>query len=89
MASLNATRLPSQKPKYRGRFSSYVIEWSPGRFISWMGVVEGETLEDVLVRGTASSRTFSASRQQEFAAIVAAHALGLIHMRSSKPGNFP
>jgi serine/threonine protein kinase len=52
-----------------------------------MELIEGETLEDVLVRGPLQFEDFFLFAQQSLNAIVAAHALGLIH-RDLKPGNF-
>jgi len=52
-----------------------------------MELIEGETLEDVLVRGPLQFEDFFLFAQQSLQAIVAAHALGLIH-RDLKPGNF-
>jgi serine/threonine protein kinase len=52
-----------------------------------MELIEGETLEDVLVRGPLQFEDFLVFAQQSLQAIVAAHALGLIH-RDLKPGNF-
>src|SRR5260221_10732941 len=52
-----------------------------------MELIEGETLEDVLVRGPLQFEDFLRFAQQSLHAIVAAHALGLIH-RDLKPGNF-
>jgi serine/threonine protein kinase len=52
-----------------------------------MELIEGETLEDVLVRGPLQFEDFLLFAQQSLQAIVAAHALGLIH-RDLKPGNF-
>src|ERR1700744_3076105 len=52
-----------------------------------MELIEGETLEDVLVRGPLQFEDFLLFAQQSLNAIVAAHALGLIH-RDLKPGNF-
>jgi serine/threonine protein kinase len=52
-----------------------------------MELIEGETLEDVLVRGPLQFEDFLLFAQQSLRAIVAAHALGLIH-RDLKPGNF-
>jgi eukaryotic-like serine/threonine-protein kinase len=52
-----------------------------------MELIEGETLEDVLVRGPLQFDDFLRFAQQSLQAIVAAHALGLIH-RDLKPGNF-
>jgi serine/threonine protein kinase len=52
-----------------------------------MELIEGETLEDVLVRGPLQFEDFLIFAQQSLQAIVAAHALGLIH-RDLKPGNF-
>jgi eukaryotic-like serine/threonine-protein kinase len=52
-----------------------------------MELIEGETLEDVLVRGPLQFEDFLRFAQQSLQAIVAAHALGLIH-RDLKPGNF-
>jgi len=52
-----------------------------------MELIEGETLEDVLVRGPLQFEDFLRFAQQSLEAIVAAHALGLIH-RDLKPGNF-
>jgi serine/threonine protein kinase len=52
-----------------------------------MELIEGETLEDVLVRGPLQFEDFFRFARQSLEAIVAAHALGLIH-RDLKPGNF-
>src|SRR5277367_3166327 len=52
-----------------------------------MELIEGETLEDVIVRGPLQFEDFLRFAQQSLSAIVAAHALGLIH-RDLKPGNF-
>jgi serine/threonine protein kinase len=52
-----------------------------------MELIEGETLEDVLVRGPLQFEDFFLFARQSLQAIVAAHALGLIH-RDLKPGNF-
>jgi serine/threonine protein kinase len=52
-----------------------------------MELIEGETLEEVLVRGPLQYEDFLRFAQQTLEAIVAAHALGLIH-RDLKPGNF-
>ena len=52
-----------------------------------MELIEGETLEDVLVRGPLQYGDFLRFAQQSLEAIIAAHALGLIH-RDLKPGNF-
>jgi eukaryotic-like serine/threonine-protein kinase len=52
-----------------------------------MELIEGETLEDVLVRGPLQFEDFLRFAQQSLEAIIAAHALGLIH-RDLKPGNF-
>jgi serine/threonine protein kinase len=52
-----------------------------------MELIEGETLEDVLLRGPLQFDDFLRFAQQSLQAIVAAHALGLIH-RDLKPGNF-
>jgi len=52
-----------------------------------MELIEGETLEDVLVRGPLQFEDFFLFAQQSLQAVVAAHALGLIH-RDLKPGNF-
>jgi serine/threonine protein kinase len=52
-----------------------------------MELIEGETLEDVLVRGPLQFEDFLLFARQSLQAIVAAHALGLIH-RDLKPGNF-
>src|SRR5271155_4769612 len=52
-----------------------------------MELIEGETLEDVLVRGPLQFEDFLRFAQQSLEAITAAHALGLIH-RDLKPGNF-
>src|SRR5271167_3791010 len=52
-----------------------------------MELIEGETLEDVLVRGPLQFEDFFLFAQQSLEAIIAAHALGLIH-RDLKPGNF-
>src|SRR5271168_1187238 len=52
-----------------------------------MELILGETLEDVLLRGPLQFDDFLRFAQQTLEAIVAAHALGLIH-RDLKPGNF-
>src|ERR1700722_4440669 len=52
-----------------------------------MELIEGETLEDVIVRGPLQFEDFLRFAQQSLEAIIAAHALGLIH-RDLKPGNF-
>ncbi|MCE0483139.1 MAG: serine/threonine protein kinase [Methylacidiphilales bacterium] len=52
-----------------------------------MELIEGETLEDALVRGPLQFEDFLYLARQTLEAIVAAHALGLIH-RDLKPGNF-
>ena len=52
-----------------------------------MELIEGETLEDVLVRGPLQYEDFLRFAQQSLEAVIAAHALGLIH-RDLKPGNF-
>ena len=52
-----------------------------------MELIEGETLEDVLVRGPLQFDDFLRFAQQSLQAIIAAHALGLIHC-DLKPGNF-
>jgi serine/threonine protein kinase len=52
-----------------------------------MELIEGETLEDVLARGPLQFEDFLRFAQQSLEAIIAAHALGLIH-RDLKPGNF-
>ena len=52
-----------------------------------MELIEGETLEDVLVRGPLQFEDFLRFAEQSLEAIIAAHALGLIH-RDLKPGNF-
>jgi len=52
-----------------------------------MELIVGETLEDVLSRGPLQFDDFLLFAQQSLEAIVAAHALGLIH-RDLKPGNF-
>ena len=52
-----------------------------------MELIEGETLEDVIVRGPLQFEDFLRFGQQSLEAIIAAHALGLIH-RDLKPGNF-
>lgn len=52
-----------------------------------MELIEGETLEDILVRGPLQFEDFLLFARQSLEAIVAAHALGLIH-RDLKPGNF-
>ena len=52
-----------------------------------MELIEGETLEDVLVRGPLQYEDFLRFAHQSLHAITAAHALGLIH-RDLKPGNF-
>src|SRR5277367_2068413 len=52
-----------------------------------MELIEGETLEDILVRGPLQFEDFLRFAQQSLQAIIAAHALGLIH-RDLKPGNF-
>jgi eukaryotic-like serine/threonine-protein kinase len=52
-----------------------------------MEMIEGETLEEVLVRGPLQFEDFLRFAEQSLKAITAAHALGLIH-RDLKPGNF-
>ncbi len=52
-----------------------------------MELVEGETLEEVLARGPLQFVDFHRLAHQSLEAIVAAHAVGLIH-RDLKPGNF-
>jgi len=52
-----------------------------------MELVEGETLEDVLARGPLQFVDFHRFAHQSLEAVVAAHAVGLIH-RDLKPGNF-
>ncbi len=52
-----------------------------------MELLEGETLEEVLVRGPLQFVDFHRFAQQTLAGVVAAHAVGLIH-RDLKPGNF-
>jgi len=52
-----------------------------------MELIEGETLEDVLARGPLQFGDFLRFAHQSLEAIIAAHALGLIH-RDLKPGNF-
>jgi len=52
-----------------------------------MEMVEGETLEEVLARGPLQFVDFHRFAQQSLEAIMAAHAVGLIH-RDLKPGNF-
>jgi serine/threonine protein kinase len=52
-----------------------------------MELIEGETLEEVLVRGPLQFADFHRFARQALEAIVAAHAAGLIH-RDLKPGNF-
>lgn len=52
-----------------------------------MELIEGETLEDVLTRGPLQYEDFLRFAHQTLEAIIAAHALGLIH-RDLKPGNF-
>jgi serine/threonine protein kinase len=52
-----------------------------------MELIEGETLEDVLLRGPLQFEDFLRFAHQTLEAIVVAHALGLIH-RDLKPGNF-
>jgi serine/threonine protein kinase len=52
-----------------------------------MELVEGETLEDVLARGPLQFVDFHRFAYQSLDAIVASHAVGLIH-RDLKPGNF-
>jgi serine/threonine protein kinase len=52
-----------------------------------MELVEGETLEEVLARGPLQFIDFHRFAHQSLEAIVAAHAVGLIH-RDLKPGNF-
>ena len=52
-----------------------------------MELIVGETLEDILSRGPLQFEDFLRFAQQSLEAIIAAHALGLIH-RDLKPGNF-
>jgi eukaryotic-like serine/threonine-protein kinase len=52
-----------------------------------MELIEGETLEDVIVRGPLQFEDFLRFAQQSLQAIIASHALGLIH-RDLKPSNF-
>jgi serine/threonine protein kinase len=52
-----------------------------------MELIEGETLEEVLTRGPLQFADFQRFARQTLEAIVAAHAVGLIH-RDLKPGNF-
>src|SRR5271156_3570312 len=52
-----------------------------------MELIEGETLEDILTRGPLQYEDFLRFAQQSLEAIIAAHALGLIHP-DLKPGNF-
>ena len=52
-----------------------------------MELIEGETLEDVLLRGPLQFEDFHRFAQQTLEAVVAAHAMALIH-RDLKPGNF-
>jgi serine/threonine protein kinase len=52
-----------------------------------MELITGETLEDILERGPLQYEDFLRFAQQTLEAIIAAHALGLIH-RDLKPGNF-
>jgi serine/threonine protein kinase len=52
-----------------------------------MELVEGETLEEVLARGPLQFVDFHRFAHQTLEAVVAAHAVGLIH-RDLKPGNF-
>ncbi len=52
-----------------------------------MELILGETLEDILERGPLQYPDFLRFTQQTLEAIIAAHALGLIH-RDLKPGNF-
>jgi serine/threonine protein kinase len=52
-----------------------------------MELIEGETLEEILVRGPLQYEDFLRFAQQSLEAVIAAHALGLIH-RDLKPGNF-
>lgn len=52
-----------------------------------MELIVGETLEDILLRGPLQFEDFLPFARQTLEAIVAAHALGLIH-RDLKPGNF-
>src|ERR1700760_3820509 len=52
-----------------------------------MELIEGETLEEVLTRGPLQFEDFLRFARQSLEAIIAAHALGLIH-RDLKPGNF-
>jgi serine/threonine protein kinase len=52
-----------------------------------MELVEGETLEGVLARGPLQFPDFHRFAHQTLEAVVAAHAVGLIH-RDLKPGNF-
>ena len=52
-----------------------------------MELITGETLEDILARGPLQYEDFLRFARQTLEAIIAAHALGLIH-RDLKPGNF-
>jgi serine/threonine protein kinase len=52
-----------------------------------MELVEGETLEEVLARGPLQFIDFHRFAHQSLEAVIAAHAVGLIH-RDLKPGNF-
>jgi len=52
-----------------------------------MELIEGKTLEDVLAHGPLQFEDFLGFARQSLEAIIAAHALGLIH-RDLKPGNF-
>lgn len=52
-----------------------------------MELIEGETLEEVLIRGPLQFEDFLRFAQQTLEAVVVAHAMGLIH-RDLKPGNF-